>query len=60
MAKTTPGRGIRIPLSEKSWRIILRELERLPSVTSEPSEAQKAASLRSYIERKLGESLQQR
>jgi len=57
MAKTTPGRGIRIPLSEKSWKLILRELERL---TSEPSEAQKAAKLRSYIERKLTESLERK
>ena len=56
MAKTTPGRGIRIPLSEKSWRLILRELERL---TSEPSKAQKVAFLRDYIERKLAESLEE-
>jgi len=50
MAKTTPGRGIRIPLSEESWRLILRALDGL---ASDPSVAPRAAHVRGYIEARL-------
>ena len=50
MAKRWPERGIRIPLSEESWRLILRALDQLPSG---PSVAPRAARLRGYIEARL-------
>ena len=57
MAKTTPGRGIRIPLSETSWKLVLQGLDILILNITVGHEA---VRLKDYIERKLAESLQQR
>ena len=57
MAKQQLGRGVCIPLSEKSWKLVLQGLDIL---TLNITVGHEAVRLKDYIERKLAESLQQR